>query len=213
MAVRQPRQALEAPVAKELVLTLHHPPGARATHPAQLLVNLGKQTDVRRGVAPLKRVRRTAAPVLDAPGLAVLADQPRRLRPRPPRDLGDKATHDPLVRLAQPTVVQPPQRPCDEVVGAAPVREVKVDRLAAGQEVAHLLEGAQPFDVESQDHPPMIPSPPRSGSCLVGFAPPVQAHLSWDKTEGRLLLPDPATFERPVCEGLPEKTQGSIRES
>ena len=168
MAVRQPRQALEAPIAKELVLTLHHPPGARATHPAQLLVNLGKQTDVRCGVALLERARRTAATVLDAPGLAVLTDQPRRVRPRPPRDLGDKATHDPLVRLAQLAVVQPPQRACDEVVGAAPVREVKVDRLAAGQEVAHLLEGAQPFDVESQDHPPMIPTPPRSGSCLMG---------------------------------------------
>ena len=28
--------------------------------------------------------------------------------------------------------------------------------------------GPHPFDVQFQDHPPMIPKPPRSGSCLMG---------------------------------------------
>ena len=162
---------------------------ARQTSPADVAHARRGLSIQRIGEAPPSRFR---FQVLDAvtntphtlPSKGLHTTKPRTAESRI-GDLGDKATHDPLVRLAQPTVVQPPQRPCDEVVGAAPVREVKVDRLAAGQEVAHLLEGAQPFDVESQDHPPMIPSPPRSGSCLVGFAPPVQAHLSWDKTASR----------------------------
>ena len=51
---------------------------------------------------------------------------------------------------------------------------------AADHEVAELVEGPQPFDIESQDHPPMIPSP-LSGSSLEGLTPLLQAHLSWDK--------------------------------
>ena len=43
-----------------------------------------------------------------------------------------------------------------------------------------LVEGPQPFDIESQDHPPMIPNPV-SGSSLEGLTTLLQAHLSWDK--------------------------------
>ena len=31
------------------------------------------------------------------------------------------------------------------------------------------------------DHPPMIPNPPRSGSCHVGITCCLQAHVTWDK--------------------------------
>ena len=184
VAVRQPRQALEPLVTKDLVLTAHHPPRGRATQPAQRLVDLGEQPDVSRGVAPLKRARRTAAPVPNVSRVPVLTNQLRALCPRQPRDLRHKATHDPLVRLAQPRVVQPPQRARHEVVRPPPVGEVKVNRLAADHEIANLVYGPHPFDVQFQDHPPMITNPPRSGSPLVGFAPTVQAHVSWDKTPG-----------------------------
>ena len=49
VAVRQPRQALEPLIAKDLVLTAHHPPRGRSTQPAQRLVDLGEQPDVNRG--------------------------------------------------------------------------------------------------------------------------------------------------------------------
>ena len=182
VAVRQPRQALEPLIAKDLVLTAHHPPRGRSTQPAQRLVDLGEQPDVNRGVPPLKRARRTAAPVPNVSRVLVLTNQPRALRPRQPRDLRHKATHDPFVRLAQPRVVQPSQGPRHEVVRPPPLGEVKVNRFAAGHEIANLVYGAHPFDVQFQEHPPMIPKPPRSGSPLVGFAPTLQAHVSWDKT-------------------------------
>ena len=123
VAVRQPRQALEPLVAKDLVLTPHHSPRGRSTQPAQRLVDLGEQPDVSRGVTPLKRARRTVPPVPNVPSPLVLTDQPRALRPRQPRDLRHKATHAPLVRLAQPGVVQPSQGPRHEVV--RPRRSVK----------------------------------------------------------------------------------------
>ena len=181
VAVRQPRQALEPLIAKDLVLTAHHPPRGRSTQPAQRLVDLGEQPDVNRGVPPLKRARRTAASVPNVSRVLVLTNQPRALCPRQPRDLRHKATHDPLVRLAQPRVVQPPQGPRHEVVRPPTVGEVKVNRLTADHEIANLVYGPHPFDVQFQDHPPMIPKPPRSGSPLVGFAPTLQAHVSWTR--------------------------------
>ena len=147
VAVRQPRQALEPLIAKDLVLTAHHPPRGRSTQPAQRLVNLGEQPDVNRGVPPLKRARRTAAPVPNVSRVLVLTNQPRALRPRQPRDLHHKATHDPFVRLAQPGIAQPPQGPRHEVVRPPPLGEVKVNRFAAGHEIANLVYGPHPFDV------------------------------------------------------------------
>ena len=55
-----------------------------------------------------------------------------------------------------------------------PLDEAEVDRRVAGHELANLLQGPQPFDVESQDHPPMIPNPP-SGSSLMGQGCPAVA--------------------------------------
>ncbi len=60
------------------------------------------------------------------------------------------------------------------------LHETEVDRRAAGHEVPDLVQGPKPLDVESQDHPPMIPNT-RSGSSLVGLTSPLQAHLSWER--------------------------------
>ena len=70
VAVRQPRQTLEAEVAEDLELALQHPPRRRAAQPAEDPVDLREQTDVGDHVAPLKRPRRAAAAVLDAPPVA-----------------------------------------------------------------------------------------------------------------------------------------------
>ena len=91
----------------------------------------------------------TAPPVPDVPSPVVLTDQPRALRPRQPRDLRHKTTHDPLVRLAQPGVAQPPQGPRHELVRPPPVGEAKVNRLAAGHEIANLVYGPHPFRLMS----------------------------------------------------------------
>ena len=211
MAIRQPRQALEPLVTKDLVLTAHHPARGRPTQSAQRLVDLGEQPDVSRGVTPLKRARRTAAPVPDVPSALVLTNQPRALCPRQPRDLRHKATHDPLVRLAQPRVVQPPQGPRHEVVRPPTLGEVKVNRLTAGHEIANLVYGPHPFDVQFQDHPPMIPKPPRSGSPLVRFAPTVQAHVSWDKTTDCRALGPSVRWKRAPARSAPFLTRTTMR--
>ena len=173
-----------------------HPPRGRSTQPAQRLVGLGEQPDVNRGVPPLKRACRTAAPVPNVSRFLVLTNQPRALRPRQPRDLRHKATHDPPC---------PPwsTRHSSAASGSAsrsrtrpPLGEVKVNRFAARHEIANLVYGPHPFDVQFQDHPPMIPKPPRSGSPLVGFAPTVQAHVSWDKTIPGHGVADDGTMDR-----------------
>ena len=43
----------------------------------------------------------------------------------------------------------------------------------------------------------MIPKPPRSGSPLVGFAPTVQTHVSWDKTQ-RCKTNAPSLHSQPI---------------
>ena len=62
----------------------------------------------------------------------------------------------------------PSQCPRHELIRPSTLGQGKVHRLAAGHEIANLVNGPQPFDVQFQDHPPMIPKPL------------VQAHLSWD---------------------------------
>ena len=140
--VRQTVTPSEPPVH-----TAHHPPRGRSTQPAQRLVHLGEQPDVNRHVPPLQRARRTAASVPNVSRVLVLTNQPCALCPQQPRDLRHKATHDPLVRLGQPGIAQPPQGPRHEVVRPPTVGEVKVNRFSAGHEIANLVYGPHPFDV------------------------------------------------------------------
>ena len=193
VAVRQPRQTLEAEVAEDLELALQYPPRRRAAQPAEDPVDLREQTDVGDHVAPLKRPRRAAAAVLDAPGCPVLADQPRQLRSRQPRHLAQKLLQQPLRRLVQSAIAEPHQRPTHELVGARAIGRPEVHRPIPLHESADLFERPQPFGIECQDHPPMIPNPDLSGSCHVGSTPCVQAHVTWDRTPERRAHRDPGS--------------------
>ena len=88
--------------------------------------------------------RRTTAPVLDAPGLPMPANQPGQLCPRQPRHLRQGAPGQPLVQLAEPPVVQPHQRPAHELVDGLPVGSREVHRLAAPDEGTHLVQSLPP---------------------------------------------------------------------
>ena len=187
MAVRDVRQALEAGVAEYLELAPHHRPRGRPGQLAEQLVRLRQPPRVRRRVDPREGLRRRpAATVHDPPGGRVLPDQPRHLRPRQTRRLRQVPPQQPLVRLAQPPVAEARQRPPRELVRRLPVQPREIHRRAAGDEHPHLVQGREPFGFQFQDHPPMIPIPPPSGSCLVGLTTSVQAHVSLDKTRRRL---------------------------
>ena len=82
MTMRQAGQSLETAVLKDLVLPLHETSGTSAARPAEGLVQLREQADVGSGVTPPERFTGPAAAVLDLPGLAILPDQSRDLRPR-----------------------------------------------------------------------------------------------------------------------------------
>ena len=180
MAVRERRQTLEPRVAEHLVLALHHAPGDRATQTARGLVHLSQQADVRLRVAPGKRTLRTTAPILDAAGSPVLRDQPPDLSPAEARHLDQEPPQQALLGPRQPYIPRTNQNPPHEAVRIGALHETEVGPRAAGHEVADLVQGPKPFDIESQEHPPMIPNT-GSGSSLVGLTSLLQAHLSWDK--------------------------------
>ena len=58
--------------------------------------------------------------------------------------------------------------------------DTEVDQRAASHEVPDLVQGPKPFDLESQDHPLMIPDT-RSGSSLLGLTSRLQPQLSRDR--------------------------------
>ena len=146
VTVRQPRQALEPLIAEHLVLAPHQRPRGRPRHLAHRRVHRRQQPNVGPRVAPLEGARRGAtAPVLDAPGLTMLTDQPGQLRPRQSRHLRQVAPDQPLVRLAEPRVVQSHQRPAHELVDRLPVGPCEVHRPAALDEGAHLVQRPDPF--------------------------------------------------------------------
>ncbi len=146
MAVGQPRQAFEARVAEHPPLPAQHRARGRPGHLAQLRVDLRQQADVGGRVAALERPpRRPAAPVLDPAGPAMLPDQARQLRPRQPGHLRQIPLHQPLVRLAQPVVVQLHQRAADQRVDPRAVAAGEVHRLAALHEGANLFQGLNPL--------------------------------------------------------------------
>ena len=146
VTVRQPRQTLESLIAEHRILTPHQRPRRRPRHLAQRRVHRRQLPDVSPRVAPLEGARRSAtAPVLDAPGLPVLANQPGQLRPRQPRHLRQVAPDQPLVGLAQSLIAQPHQRAAHKLVDGLPVGPREVHRLAALDEGSHLVRGPDPF--------------------------------------------------------------------
>ena len=183
VAVGDGGEALEAPV---LVDVEHAPEDHLGGGPGGLaegLVDLGQQGGVTGRVAALEGVGRgLAAVVPDVPGPAVLGDETVRLSPGEARHLLDESPQQPLVGLPEAVVLESDQRAAHEGVGGGPVGELEVRRLAAVQEGADLVEGANPFGAKCHDHPPMISPPRTSGSSPAGNRIRVQAHLPLDKT-------------------------------
>ena len=174
VAGRDAGQTLEAGVAEHLELAPHHRPRRLAADLPQRLVHLRQQHRVDRRAAPRERPRRRAATaILDPTRLRALPDQPRQLRPRQPRGLGQEPLRQPLVRPAQSPVVELHQHAPHEVVPRAPVRTDEVQTLAAFDEGAHLFQARKPLGGHCHDHPPMIPNPPPLGSLLVGIDLPL----------------------------------------
>ena len=95
-----------------------------------------------------------AAPVLDAPRLPVLGDQPRHLRPRQTRRLAEKLPHHPLAGPVQRTAVQANQRSPDEPVRLLAAGGLELRCPAAVEEPPDLLQRAEPFGLQRHDHPP-----------------------------------------------------------
>ncbi|MCY4595046.1 MAG: hypothetical protein OXC19_09640, partial [Bryobacterales bacterium] len=56
----------------------------------------------------------------------------------------------------------------------------------AREKPTQVVQAGMSLQIEMQDHPPMIPTPPGeppSGSFLVGINPSLQAHLSLEKAK------------------------------
>ena len=182
VAVGQPRQPLEAPVAEHPGHAPQHLPRGRPGHPTQGAVNRRQQADVRVRVLAPERLRRRPAPaVLNLPGPAVAPDHPGHLRPRQPRRLPDVRPQQAFRGPPLPVVPEPHLRAPDEVVGRRPVRQLDVQRLAALNEGTNLLQSPYPLGLKCHDHPPMIPNPDPSGSLPAGNPAAVQAHTSLDQ--------------------------------
>ena len=148
VADRDPRQAREALVAEHLVLAAHHLAGGRPGHLAEGGVDVREQADVGRGVAALEGPRRrSAAAVDDAPGVPVLPQQARQLRPRQTGGLAEEAPQRALVGLAEPGVAEARQRALHEGVGLLAGAWLEVNRVVAVEKGADLVQGVKSFDV------------------------------------------------------------------
>ena len=186
VAVGQPRQPLEAPVAEHLEHAPQHLARGRPRHPPQGAVNRRQQADVSvRALAPERLRRRPAPAVLNLPGPAVPADQTGDLSPRQPGRLPDVRPQQALRGPPFAVVAETHQRAPDEGVGRLTVRQLDVQRLAALNEGPNLLQSPYPLGLKCHDHPPMIPNPDPSGSLPAGNPAPVQAHTSLDKAQCR----------------------------
>ena len=182
VAVRNPRQALEALVAEDMVLAPQDPLDRRSGGLAEGLVHLGQQHRVggrvHRREGPGGRTQPVVADVARA---ALLRDQPAQLGVRVAGDLGKELPHPALPSPRQAEVVpEPDERPFNERVGRLPVVGGDVRRLVPAEEGADVVERPNPFGAECHNHAPMICSHPGSCSLPVGNRLPAHAHFSLD---------------------------------
>ena len=194
VADRDPRQPREALVAEHLVLAAHHLAGRRPGHLAEGGVDVRQQTDVGRRVAALERPRRrSAAAVDDPPGVQVLTHEARQLRPRQTGRLCEKAPERALAGLAEPGVAEARQRALDEGVGLRAGPGLEVHRLVAVEKGANLIQGVKSFDVQAQDHPPMIPDAALQAHFSLESTLPFRLTSHWTRlgaASGRILAYD-----------------------
>ncbi len=186
VAVRNPRQALEALVAEDMVHAPQDPLRRRSRELAEGLVHLRQQYRVSGRVDRGEGTRRRAQPVVaDAARAALLPDQPRQLGVRVAGDLGGVLPDQALPGPRQAEVVaEPDQRPLNERVCRLTVVGGDVRPLAPAEEGADVVDGANPFGAECHDHAPMICSHPRSYSLPVGNRLPAHDHFSLDNARG-----------------------------
>ena len=125
-------------------------------------------------------------PVLQSARRHVALDQARQLRLRQPRGALQIAAQQALVRLGQLPVREAPQHPFDMRVSLLALRHQGALWRGAVEELAHSIQAQVSVQIEMQDHPPMIPTPPPghpSCSFHVGIKPSVHAHLSLEETK------------------------------
>ena len=148
MAVGQARQALEAGVAEDLELAAHDGPRSRPGHDTQGGVHLGEPANVRRCIAAPKGLRRRlAAPVHKASRVPILPDQTGQLGAGQSRHLGQVAPDHAPIRLAQAQVVEPHQRPANEIVSGLTIGDLEIHPLVAVDHGANLIQGPKSFSL------------------------------------------------------------------
>ena len=112
VAVRNPRQALEALVAEDMVLAPQDPLGRRSGELAEGLVHLGQQHRVGGRVHRREGPGGRTQPVVADPArAALLRDQPGQLGIRVAGDLGKELPHQALPGPRQAEVVLEPDQP------------------------------------------------------------------------------------------------------
>ena len=77
----------------------------------------------------------------------ILPDQTGQLGAGQSRHLGQVTPDDAPIRLAQAQVVEPRQRPADEIVGRDAIRKLEIHPLVAVQDGANLLKGLKSFSL------------------------------------------------------------------
>ncbi len=116
------------------------------------------------GVAARERPSRPTPPVRDALLLAVASQQPRQLRRRQAGGPAQVAPQQTPLGLGQGLVAEPPNGLLNVPVERLAVRESDFRLGAAGQEPLDLVQALERFQLELQNHPPMVRTPPRA-SC------------------------------------------------
>ena len=220
VAVRNPRQALEALVAEDMVLAPQDPLDRRSRGLAEGLVHLGQQHRVGGRVHRREGPGGRTQPVVADPArAALLRDQTAQLGVRVAGDLGEELPHPALPSPRQAEVVpEPDERPFNERVGRLPVVGGDVRRLVPAEEGADVVERPNPFGAECHDHAPMICSHPGSCSLPVGNRPRAHAHFSLDnagtialRTEAGTLAPGRArrAFKASAAGSASKRTGGT----
>ena len=184
MPVRQPGQAPEALVAEDLPARLRM---ASVAGPDSVPCNSSVSASSRMSARSYLRrngLGRAPAPVRQFPVGQIAGDQPRQLRPRQPRCAHQIAAHQALVRPLQPPIREPPQHPSDMRVGPLPLRHQDRFVRVAREKPAQIVQARMSLQIEMQDHPPMIPTPPGEplpGSFLVGITPRFRLISRWKR--------------------------------
>ena len=198
VAVGDRAEPTEAFVAVEFVHAPQDLLGGGAGELTAGLVDLGQERDVCRRVAAREGpCRGLVAVVPDVAGPAMLPDEAIDLCPGEARGLLEEAQNRPFVSPPEAWVEDPLHRHGDEGVGPVAVEVGDLGPIGALHERPHLVDGPNLVERKVHDHTPMIVAPRPSASPLGGKRPPLQPHLSLDKTSPLPPTSLPVTYARP----------------